>query len=679
MDKFAATAPTTDETINNSPNNSKHVYKMHDSSQIAYTLDVVCMNSSNNNNNNNEKMDDANQTTTTTTTTTTAASNQKFNTSMRQDSINSEFSTLTDSNPMNTAETVVMADEQHRNSIELRADDEYSINDDNQSSDEEASDNNSTDNISFVSEDIVDNVILLPNNFLSDDESTNSDDVVYAYRGADFEPIHVGIDVNADEETDYLEMDFEPDPASEIEPEPNQSIEPNNCIHMAGSSPNFNAPNLFNNISNTLNNEAANGRVDLNIERTGVHKNWLAPIEVRLNGIYKEANTASTACNRTNCNENSHDNGTIYTVNNNNKLEANADSMEKESNKSLAAKENTNKLVTNRNGDENSPYYDNTVSLSNRKYTGTIPKTNKIHIRSTRSKTAIPTEFVVNGNGRTFESHVAGTAHSSLELWSNQNSQTQYKRWKISDREKPTTSASYCDNLGGLIDASNCDTGSGYTKRTVTAARSMSFPNEDLLDQRIPTAAIKSIVCAPICKRETENDVDQSVSVTFESIYCTIDTIIKALEKIHVLPDLRVLQKALRDDEGKVSQMNIPEYLVYASKRYCNYKAIIAAIQQACDDVDVKYFSPAEDVIETVHIPVRMIAARLSTNGSLTNILSIKNKRFHQMNVLGKIVNMIRRFPNMRDELIHNEFITIPQYYRSGVICISKKKSSNQI
>lgn len=516
MDKFA------DEAIN-SLNNTKHVYKMHDTIN-AYTLDVVCMNSSNNNknnNNNNEKMDDANQVQTT---------NQKFNTSMRQDSINSDFSTLTESIQMN-------ADERHRNSIELRADDEYSIND-NQSnaSDDDASDNNSTDNISFVSEeDIVDNVILLPNNFLSDDESTNSDDVVYAYRGADFEPIQVGIDVNADDETDYLEMDFEPDPASEIEVEPNQSIEPN-CSHMAGSSPNFNTPNLFNNISNTLNNEPNHGQADPNLERIGVHKNWLAPIEARLNGIYKEAAAAaiavvSSASNRTNRNENNQDNGivNIHSANNNNKLEANADSMEMESNKSLATKENTNKFVIVRNGDENSPYYDNTVSLSNRKYTGTIPKTNKIHIRPPRSKTAIPDFINVNNGNSRFESHVAGTSQSSaLELWPNQNSQT-HKRWKISDREKPASSSSYCDNLGGLIDASNNDTESEYNKRNVIAARSMSFPNDDLLDQRIPTTAINSIACSPVCKRDIENDVDQSISVTFESTYCTIDTIIKAL------------------------------------------------------------------------------------------------------------------------------------------------------
>lgn len=61
-------------------------------------------------------------------------------------------------------------------------------------------------------------------------------------------------------------------------------------------------------------------------------------------------------------------------------------------------------------------------------------------------------------------------------------------------------------------------------------------------------------------------------------------------EKIHVLPDLRILQKALRNGEGKVAQMNIPDYLVHASKRYCNYKAIVTAIEQSCDDVDVKCY-----------------------------------------------------------------------------------------
>lgn len=57
------------------------------------------------------------------------------------------------------------------------------------------------------------------------------------------------------------------------------------------------------------------------------------------------------------------------------------------------------------------------------------------------------------------------------------------------------------------------------------------------------------------------------------------------------MPNVRALQQALRDEECNLSQMNIPEYLVYASKRYCNYKAIVAAIEQSTNDVDVKFFA----------------------------------------------------------------------------------------
>lgn len=506
MDKFA------DETTINNSNNSKHVYKMHDSS--AYTLDVVCVNSSNNNNNhnnhnnnNNEKMDDANQTTT---------ANQKFNntSTMHQDSIGSDFSPLTDSIQMNT-------DDRHNNSIELRADDEYSSHNDNQSNaSDEASDNNSTDNISFVSEDIVENIILLPNNFLSDDESTNSDDVVYAYRGADFEPIQVNADVNADEETDYLEMDFEPDPASEIEPEPNQSNEPG-CSHMATAAPDFIPQSVFNTMSNAMNNECGNSTLgNLNI---GVHKNWLAPIDVRMNGIYKGAET-SPLSSQTNQSGNTHENNTdvnIHTANNNNKLEIDTDSNEKESNtnKSLASKVNTNTVLAMSNGDAHSLYYENTVSLSTKKYTGTIPKTSKQHSRANKPKTISPDLANCNGSSR-FEAHGSATAHCSLDLWSSLGNQT-HKRWKIADKQKPVSS-SYCDNLGDFgIGADEC-----YTKRATVGVRSMSFPNEDLVDQKMPTAVINAVMCAPPC---VENAVDQSVSVSFESTYCSIDTIVKAL------------------------------------------------------------------------------------------------------------------------------------------------------
>lgn len=520
MDKFA------DDPINGS-NNSKHVYKMHETN--AYTLDVVCLNSSNNNNNN-EKMDDANQT--------TVVSNQKFNTSMRQDSINSDFSPLTDSIQQLNADDV-----RHRNSIDLRADDEYSINDNQSNASDEASDNNSTDNISFVSgsEDIVENIIILPNNFLSDDESTNSDDVVYAYRGADFEPVQPNADLNADEETDYLEMDFEPDPASEIEPEPNPSIETSHN-HITPPPSNFNSPNLFKPLSNTLSNNACTAAMgDLNIERTGVHKNWLAPIEVRLNGICNGAESLDLS-NQGNCHEINQDGINIHTTNNNKYVASNADSIEKASNKSLATRDNFTKQNTtmkqHQKGQTNAAYYDNTVSLSTKKYTGTIPKTAKSQIRPTKSTKITNSDLAINGICSTrIESQASSSAHCSLDLWSNPGSSKQtHRRWKISDREK-SVSSSFCDNLGDLIDeeAARNDTDHMQNKRPVYTARSMSFPNESHLDQSSMGTDYQTMLattCETVIKRDIENDADQSLSVTFESTYCTIDTIIKALVSI---------------------------------------------------------------------------------------------------------------------------------------------------
>ncbi|KAL9874988.1 uncharacterized protein ACN427_013280 isoform 1-T2 [Glossina fuscipes fuscipes] len=94
--------------------------------------------------------------------------------------------------------------------------------------------NNSTENLSYVSDNFYgDDVIILgeDGDAEADELSLNSDDCIYAYRGegADFDislqPLagmgggFGGLSSNncGDEETDFLEMDFEPDPLSELE------------------------------------------------------------------------------------------------------------------------------------------------------------------------------------------------------------------------------------------------------------------------------------------------------------------------------------------------------------------------------------------------------------------------------------------------------------------------------
>ncbi|XP_075150122.1 uncharacterized protein LOC142224239 [Haematobia irritans] len=94
--------------------------------------------------------------------------------------------------------------------------------------------NNSTENLSYISDNFYgDDLILLEEDGDLDAEelSLNSDDCIYAYRGAGAEfdlplPPMVGLagnfglhqgNIAQEEETDFLEMDFEPDPSSELE------------------------------------------------------------------------------------------------------------------------------------------------------------------------------------------------------------------------------------------------------------------------------------------------------------------------------------------------------------------------------------------------------------------------------------------------------------------------------
>ncbi|XP_064554031.1 uncharacterized protein LOC135439261 [Drosophila montana] len=94
--------------------------------------------------------------------------------------------------------------------------------------------NNSTENLSYASDNYyADDLILLDDDeddVEAEEISLNSDDCVYAYRGdaADFDMAALDASTGRggrnlefglvrDDETDFLEMDFEPDPSSELE------------------------------------------------------------------------------------------------------------------------------------------------------------------------------------------------------------------------------------------------------------------------------------------------------------------------------------------------------------------------------------------------------------------------------------------------------------------------------
>lgn len=129
-----------------------------------------------------------------------------------------------DTKPIKPESQILIVDNKENNSnknckqcIHIMNRTSYPLNDDCadniEKTDSEYSDS-SADNLSFIYDiDIIDDIILLPDNIISEDEISNPDECIYAYRGAEPDPI-----VNTeDDETDFLEMDFDPEPNSEAE------------------------------------------------------------------------------------------------------------------------------------------------------------------------------------------------------------------------------------------------------------------------------------------------------------------------------------------------------------------------------------------------------------------------------------------------------------------------------
>lgn len=177
--------------------------------------------------------------------------------------------------------------------------------------------------------------------------------------------------------------------------------------------------------------------------------------------------------------------------------------------------------------------------------------------------------------------------------------------------------------------------------------------------------------------QEVPHDFTQDIcadnTVTIYTINCGESTIIEALTQIGVAPNLDILQQYFNErysvDTGK---MNIPQYLLYMSKRDCNFRKLIEAIKSCCDEpLDVQYYplDPFSDIPEVVPINSYEIAKRWNANTNLRQIINFKHKHFHTLNVLGKIVNILRQPSRGK---YTNQIINIPQYYKSGSITITR-------
>ncbi|EAL40282.3 AGAP008736-PA, partial [Anopheles gambiae str. PEST] len=157
-----------------------------------------------------------------------------------------------------------------------------------------------------------------------------------------------------------------------------------------------------------------------------------------------------------------------------------------------------------------------------------------------------------------------------------------------------------------------------------------------------------------------KDDGAAKAHVTLYTVNCNEATITEAFMHLGLLPKESVLrQYATERLEADNAKMTIPQYLLHMSKRDCNYRKLIDVIKSCCDmePLDVQYY------------PVSSVVGPIAIDASNLDIIHFKHKHFHTLNVLGKIVNILRQPSRGRDT---NYMISIPQYYKSGIIKIMR-------
>lgn len=318
--------------------------------------------------------------------------------------------------------------------------------------DDGRSENNSTGNLSFLSDDgnhgIIGDIILMSEKDICErgmqSEDDSSDDCVYAYRGVDYEPI----EVKPEDENDFLEMDFEPDPASEFEQE--------NLGQMNNGSIEIGEAAVFDHSNSTV-------EIHENVASALAMENGLLPVEhlADSNGLANGRNALVKESNGV--------------------VDANTEPAQATS--ELENKKN-NAQANSPNESPNGPTITAGAQIQSKRYTGTIPKTRtQTSLRSFRSKTVnVPaiTSKSISSNEADWTNR-SRSSNGAFNSWSEQSRTN--KRWKIADDLRddifvfPSTSSGFRGN-GMPNEYSNQFPPA--IKATSNAKRSMSFSFEQI-------------------------------------------------------------------------------------------------------------------------------------------------------------------------------------------------------
>lgn len=363
----------------------------------------------------------------------------------------------------------------------------------------------SFENVSFHNEGLIEEIILLPNNIISDDEiSSNSDDCVYAYRGG----IHIENEPEqqapcADDETDFLEMDFDPEPNSEIE--------------------NFNENEHFNHLESNF----------FTLRPSDEIIRELPSVSQLRNGHHSPYD---------HFNENSHHESNVFE-------------------KDFLEKKVTEKVP-------NEPSFDPI-------YTGAKPKL----VSSSSANRLLDSLLLPDSDLRRPETE--------------SNLMKSHNCHKLSQSNDEHITCLECAEIEfirqtkpELVIETKCNQCSKKFKKKSSPDLASSNPSLSHSTAPHRTEPIKQHLPS------SSKTVTKEFMVTIYSVNCDFQTIIEATNLIGVQINPEILRHYfdnLADEE--TTTMSVPEYLLYISKRNCNYKKLVEIIRQAClEPVDIHFY-----------------------------------------------------------------------------------------
>lgn len=498
-------------------------------------------------------------------------------------------------------------------------------------SDGDCSDNNSLGNLSYISENgLIEEIILLPNNIYSDDEN-GSDDCVYAYRGDLQAPALLEFrDQQVDDETDFLEMDFDPEPSSELEnllEHQEISIDPFQHTRPVERSPDTGeTEQLLRRHNDESNRGEENATIPVETKNMGAIPKKLPAYLLQPTDDQQPGPSRSTA-----------------TKSNLRNLRLDLKLCTEESPQSSYYYNypyyDPRDFARNTGGDDEDDGDDEDEDIS------CLDCTEKQFLMQTKQDLSV--QKVCHRCHSRNASHGGDFFHDQGPSLNSSNSETDLMSIRA---EQIVLQA-----LNKINELKATPPSVGFSK----SAENVGCVESNARDQEVP-----GNFDTEICSENT---------VTIYTLNCGELTIIEALTRIGVAPNLDVIRQYFTDQYAvDTSKMNIPQYLLYMSKRDCNFRKLIEMIKSCCEEtLDVQYYplDPFSDTPEVVQINSAEIAKRWNVNTNLRQIISFKHKHFHKLNVLGKIVNILRQPSRGRNT---NQTINIPQYYKSGSITITR-------